>query len=141
MAKRKREYEPLATIWEVDDDLWAVVQGVLDELDPPAATGRPRVCQRAALNGIVYQMRTGAQWNQLPARFGDDSGVHRTMQRWVARGVLERVWAVLVEGCADLGGIDWRWQSADGSTGKARFGGTRPARTPRTAGNAARNAA
>jgi len=141
MARRKKTYEPLPTIWEVNDELWTMIKDILAELDPPAATGRPRTGQRDALNGIIYVMRTGCQWNQLPEQFGDDSSVHRTMQRWIAKGVFERIWAVLVENCEELGGVNWEWQSADGAMGKARFGGTMSARTPRIAVNRARNAA
>jgi putative transposase len=141
MARRKKKVKPLPTIWEVGDELWNIIQPILDELDPPAKTGRPRTGQRAALNGIIYQMRSGCQWNQLPAKFGDDSSVHRTMQRWIGKGVLERLWAVRVENCEELGGVDWQWQSADGAMGKARFGGTRSGPIPRIAANPARNAA
>jgi len=141
MAKRKKKAESLPTIWEVNDELWNIIQNILSELDPPAATGRPRTGQREALNGIIYVMRSGCQWNQLPEQFGDDSSVHRTMQRWVAKGVLQRLWAVLVENCEELGGVDWEWQSADGAMGKARFGGILSAAIPRIAANPARNAA
>lgn len=141
MARKKKKIEPLPTIWEVNDELWSIVQGILAALDPPAATGRPRTGQREAFNGIVYQMRSGVQWNQLPQHFGDDASVHRTMQRWIAKGVLQRIWAALIENCAELGGVDWRWQSADGAMGKARFGGIASGETPRIAGKMARNAA
>jgi len=141
MAKCEKTYEPLPTIWEVNDELWTIVHSILNDLDPPAKTGRPRTGQREALNGIIYQMRSGCQWNQLPARFGDDSSVHRTMQRWIGKGVLERLWAVLIENCQELGGVDWRWQSADGAMGKARFGGTMSGPIPRIAENPAQNAA
>lgn len=123
MAKRKRKYEPLDTIWEVDDKLWAVIQPVLAEFDPSASTGRRRTGQREALNGIIYRMRSGVQWNHLPKQFGDDSSVHRTMQRWEKKGVFEKVWVVLIEACDDLDGVNWEWQSVDGSMGKARMGG------------------
>ncbi len=141
MARRKKKYEPLPTIWKADDELWAIIQSILEELDPPAKTGRPRTGQREAFNGIIYQMRSGAQWNQLPEEFGDDSSVHRTMQRWIAKGVLQRIWAVLVGNCEELGGVNGQWQSADGAMGKARFGGMMSARIPRIAANPARNAA
>ena len=141
MAGRKKTYEPLPTIWEVDDELWAIIQSTLAELDPAAATGRPRTDERAALNGIIHQMRSGAQWNRLPAHFGDDSSVHRTMQRWIKKGVFEHIWALLIENCEELGGVNWEWQSADGAMGKARFGGTWSARIPRIAASPARNAA
>jgi putative transposase len=141
MARQKKQVKPLPTIWEVSDELWDIIQPILDELDPPAETGRPRTGQRAALNGIIYQMRSGCQWNQLPEKFGDDSSVHRTMQRWIRKGVFERMWAVLIENCEELDGVNWEWQSADGAMGKARFGGIRSARTPRIVANRARNAA
>ena len=140
MARHKKAFEPLPTIWEVNDELWEIIQSILDELDPPAETGRPRTGQRAALNGIIYHMRSGCQWNQLPAKFGDDSSVHRTMQRWIAKGVFERIWAVLIENCEELGGVNWEWQSADGAMGKARLGGTMSAPTPRIVGTTAPNA-
>lgn len=141
MARRKKTFEPLPTIWEVNDELWAIIQSILDERDPPAKTGRPRTDERAALNGIIYQLRSGVQWNQLPEQFGDDSSVHRTMQRWISKGVFERIWALLIENCEELGGVNWEWQSADGAMGKARFGGILSARIPRIAANPARNAA
>src|SRR3989304_4696977 len=140
MARQKRKVKPLATIWEVDDELWKIIDSILTELDPPSWTGRDRTDPRAALNGIIYQMRSGCQWNHLPKQFGDDSSIHRTFQRWIRKGVLERLGAMLVESCRELGGVDWQWQSADGAMGKARFGGIMSAQTPRIAGKMAVNA-
>ncbi len=122
----------LDTIWEVPDGLWAEIKHVLDELDPPKTTGRPRIDGRRALNGIIYRLRTSCQWNHLPEKFGSDSSVHRTFQRWLEHGVFERVWALLVEKCDEIGGVQWEWQSADGSMGKARSGGVMSAPTRRT---------
>lgn len=86
MARKKKAAEPLGTVWRADDELWSRVEGVLAELDPPHRGHRPRVDQRKALDGMIYHLRTGCQWSALPAEFGDDSSVHRTMQRWAARG-------------------------------------------------------
>lgn len=141
MARSKRRVEPLPTIWNCPDELWEMITAVLEELDPPHKGHRQRVDQRAALDGIIYHVRSGCQWNHLPGDFGDDSSVHRTMQRWIERGVFDRIWGLLVESCRELGGVDWEWQSADGAMGKARFGGMMSARIPRTAANPARNAA
>jgi putative transposase len=111
---------PLPTIWRASDELWAILEPVLADLDPPAPTGRPRIDQRRALDGIIYQLRTGCQWNALPREFGDDSSVHRTFQRWLELDVLDGIWAHLLEACEDLDGVDWEWQAADGTLGKAR---------------------
>ena len=124
--------ETLDTIWEVPDRLWEQILPAILEMDAPKTTGRKRVDPRQMLNGIIFRMRSGCQWNHLPKELGDDSTIHRTFQRWVELGVLQRIWAVLVEGCDELGGVDWEWQSADCAMGKARLGGMRLAPTPQT---------
>ena len=129
--------EPLPTIWEVTDELWAQISPVVRELDPPKATGRKRVDARKQLEGIIFRLRTGCQWNHLPREFGDDSTVHRTFQRWIERGVFHRVWGLLVQECEELGGVRWEWQAADGAMGKARSGGTSSVPTPRTGASTA----
>ena len=122
----------LATIWEIPDHLWEQIHSVILDMDPPQGTGRKRADPRRMLDGIIFRMRSGCQWNRLPRELGDDSTIHRTFQRWVELGVLEGIWAVLVEGCEELGGVDWEWQSADCSMGKARFGGAPLDETPPT---------
>ena len=139
MPRRKRDTSdrPLPTIWKVPDDLWAKIEAILLECDPPKSTGRKRIDQRRALDGILYRLRSGVQWNYLPREFGDDSSVHRTFQRWVALKIFERIWAALVADCDELGGVDWEWQAADGAMGKARFGGIRSGPIPQTEGRKA----
>jgi putative transposase len=112
------------TVWEVPDVLWERIEPVLLEADPPNPRGRPRADARRALDGIIFRLRSGCQWNRLPKEFGDDSTIHRTFQRWVDRGVFTRIWALLVQKCEDLGEVQWRWQSADAAMGKARLGGS-----------------
>lgn len=141
MARKKQVVELLPTIWRVDDTLWTQVEQVLAELDPPARFGPDRIDQRKALDGVIYRMRSGIQWNQLPREFGDDASVHRTFQRWVKRGVIGRLWALLVNGCAELDGVDWKWQSFDCALGKARHGGIKLERTQPTGRRMARSAA
>ena len=140
-TKRRNKSDALPTIWRVPDEVWDRVALLIEKYDPPARTGRPRSDERAALDGIIYRARSGVQWNQLPACFGDDSSVHRAFQRWVACGLLEHLWALLLLECEELGGVDWKWQAADGVMGKARHGGTRSGRTPRIVRRTARSAA
>jgi transposase len=124
MPRTRREVKELPTIWRVPDELWAVIAPVLAADDPPTRTGRPRISARDALDAIIYRLRSGVQWNHLPAEFPDDSSVHRTFQRWVARGIFDHIWAEVVMRCDELGGVDWEWQAADAMMGKARLGGT-----------------
>lgn len=77
LGEHTTEEKPLPTIWRVPDELWEKIEPILQEHDPPKKTGRPRVDQRAALDAIVFRLRTGCQWNRLPSEFPDDSSVHR----------------------------------------------------------------
>src|SRR5215212_7886959 len=120
MASERSGREPLPTIWRVPDELWAEIEPILAELDPPNRVGPKRVPARPILDAIIYRGRTGCQWNRLPREFPDDSTVHRAFQRWRAAGVFERLWAVLVERCEDLGGVDWEWQAADAALDQHR---------------------
>ena len=126
------EWKPLPTIWDVPDDLWERIGPVILELDPPQSKGRKRVDQRKMLEGTVFRTRSGCQWNHLPKELGDDSTIHWIFQRWVGCGALEAIWAVLIEECQELGGVNWEWQSADCSMGKARLGGAPLDATPPT---------
>ena len=130
MGRRKRTVAPLDTVWEVPDAAWDRLEKILAERYPPKKTGRPRADLRRVFNGIIYRLRSGVQWNHLPREFGDDSTVHRWFQRWAEDGVFEELWAVLLLECDELGGVEWKWQAADGCLGKARFGGVKPAETP-----------
>ena len=92
----------LPTIWAIPDDLWQRIEPVILELDPPKGKGRKRVDQRKMLQGVIFRMRSSCQWNRLPKELGDDSSIHRTFQRWVEHGVLERVWACPDNECQDM---------------------------------------
>jgi putative transposase len=131
MSENSTQEKPMPTIWRVPDELWEKIEPILAVHDPPKPTGRPRLDQRAALDAIIFRMRSGCQWNHLPKdEFPDDSSVHRTLQRWIEKGVLDLIWARMIEECEELGGVDFEWQAADGAMGKARFGGISSVPTP-----------
>jgi putative transposase len=121
---------PLPTIWVLPDEVWARVEPILQRRYPVAKTGRPRTDLRRVLDGIIFRMRSGVQWNQLPRGFGDDSTVRRWFQRFVSDGVFVEIWAALARECEALGDLDWEWQAADGMMGKARMGGEKRALIP-----------
>ncbi|MEV0185884.1 transposase [Streptomyces sp. NPDC050625] len=51
---------------ELTDGEWEL----LARLIPRAVTGRPRLEDRKIINGLVYKIRTGISWRELPARYG-----------------------------------------------------------------------
>jgi putative transposase len=128
--KKARKRQPLGTIWEVPDPLWERVLPILQEFWPAKTTGRHHANWRQALNGIIFRMRSGCQWEQLPRKFGPKSTVHDWFQRWCQGGIMERIWEELAHECDELGAVDWHWQAADGRLGKARFGGKKGRQKP-----------
>ncbi len=98
--------ETLPTIWEIPDGLWEQIQPVILKIDASKSTGRKRANPRRILDGIIFRMRSGCPWNRLPKELGDDSTIHRTFQHWVQLGVLERICALLIEECEELGGVE-----------------------------------
>ena len=141
MAKRTKAIKALPTIWFVDDELWERVRPIVEAFWARKKTGRPPADWRTVLNGIIFRMRTGCQWDQLPKRYGSKSTVHRWFQRWNQEGIMAQIWATLVAECEELGGVSWDWQAADGALAKARFGGIKSAPTPQIVGKTARNVA
>jgi putative transposase len=130
MGRHERTTTPASTIWEVPDDVWPVIQQRWDDHYPAKAQGHRRVNWRRVRNGLMFRLRTGCQWNRLPAGCGDASTVHRHCQQWCQRGSFARIWAALVEQCAARDGGDWPWHAADPARGKARMGGDRIGRHP-----------
>ena len=80
-----------ATAWELPDELWDLVRPILEEHDPPPRIGRGRIDQRRALEAVIYRRDHRCAWDALPTSFPDDSSVHRTHQRWVRLGLLDRL--------------------------------------------------
>jgi transposase len=57
--------------------------------------GRPAKSNRVVLNGILWVLRTGGPWRDLPSRFGPWNSVYTRFRRWVQQGVWDRVFQEL----------------------------------------------
>jgi transposase len=75
------------------------------------------------MDGIFYVLRTGCQWKAAPREFGSGSSLHRYFQEFVRRRVFHKLWKYLLRRYDELRGIQWKWQSLDGSMTKAPLGG------------------
>ncbi len=56
-------------------------------------TGRPNAPHRRIINGILWVLRTGAPWRDLPERYGPWKTCHERLRRWTADGTWDRVLA------------------------------------------------
>ncbi|MFF3420663.1 IS5 family transposase [Streptomyces sp. NPDC002698] len=80
---------------------------LLAPLIPRAATGRPRVPDRQVINGMVYKIRTGISWRDLPERYGPWQTVYTRFRRYALDGVFTRALQQIQAGADAVGDIDW----------------------------------
>ena len=124
----------------VPDELWEAVEVCLPR-KRPNSHGRPRIPDRAALAGIVYILRGGLRWRDLPASLGFGSGITcwRRLREWQSRGVWAAVHRVLLNWLGDLDAIDLGRASVDSTSIRAKKGAMPPDRTRRTEASGGRS--
>ena len=95
--------------------------GKLAPLLPPQkpAHGRPAEDHRRILNGILWKLRTGAPWRDIPERYGSWSTVHSRFRRWRLAGVWDQVFAAVQQQADAAGQLDWAVHFVDGTIVRA----------------------
>jgi transposase len=103
---------------------------ILDQLLPATKgrRGRPPLDRRATVNGILWRLRTGAPWRDVPERYGHWNSLWRCFRRWCQNGLWEAVAITLAEATADN-----RHHSIDSTTvrGHVSAAGAKGARASR----------
>ena len=89
---------------------------------PPTRRGRHRADDRRTLNGILWILRSGARWQDLPREYGSDTTCHRRLQDWQKEGVWERIWLVFLKSLDEDGKLDWSRAFLDGTFAPAKKG-------------------
>lgn len=102
---------------EVTDAQWEVIQPILPKRT--AKTGRPPSDPRLMLNGILWILRTGSPWRDLPERFGPWQTVYDHFAKWRALGAYDRILEALHIRLDADGAIDWDLWCIDGSSVRA----------------------
>jgi len=108
------------------DALWDLVQPLLLPPKPRRFRypGRKPIGDRQALTGILFVLKTGIPWEDLPREMGCGCGMTcwRRLHRWQQEGVWFRLHRLLLEKLEDADQIDWSRAAVDASFARA-FGG------------------
>ena len=81
--------------YELSDGQW---QRIADLLPGKAGDrGRTGADDRLFVNAVLWVLRSGAWWQDLPERYGKWKSVHKRFTRWAENGVWERVFAALID--------------------------------------------
>ncbi len=100
----------------LSDAQWARVATLFDR---PRRPGGQWKDHRLMLDGVLWIMKTGAQWRDLPERFGSWKTVYDRFRRWRTDGTLDRVVAHLQRDLDRDGLIDWSAFCVDSTTVRA----------------------
>src|ERR1700710_793091 len=80
--------------YELSDVQWSRIEGLLP--GRVESVGRTAVDNRVFINGVLWVLRSGAHWHDLPERYGKYKSVHKRFSRWSASGVWDKVFRDLV---------------------------------------------
>jgi transposase len=110
---------------DLTDAQWAVLEPTFRPRRRPDRRGRPWTDARAVLNGVLWVLRTGAPWADLPRRYPPYQTCHRRFQQWQRSGRLDRLLQRLAEDLRDRGKIDLSEAFVDATFASAKKGALR----------------
>src|SRR5919107_4403307 len=108
---------------ELTDEQWAILAPLIP--DPPRREdkrGRPWRDTREVMDGVLWILRSGARWQDLPGRFPPYQTCHRRFQQWVREGTLRKVLEALAEDLRTRGELDLSECFIDGTFVVAKKG-------------------
>ena len=105
---------------EIDDKLWMKIEPYLP--NPKPKTGRPRADLRKSFNGILYVLKTGTSWLDVPSIYGAKSTIHRLHLELCVSGAYQKINELLITEGYLLGKIDLSCCNVDTKSIKAKKG-------------------
>jgi transposase len=115
---------------DLSDEQWRLIEALL----PKQKRGGKWNDHRVTFNGIMWILRTGAPWRDLPERYGKWQSVYHRFNRWRKDGTFDRVLKALRIRLDRQGHIDWDLWCVDGSSvraSRAAAGASKKAKNPR----------
>jgi transposase len=107
---------------ELTDEQWSLIADLFAGPKPGPRGGRPRVDARRCVEGILWVLRTGARWKDLPRSFPSYVTCWRRFEQWSNDGVWDKAWQRLVDMLDRQGHVDWQEGFADGTFASAKKG-------------------
>jgi transposase len=106
----------------MSDELWEFIQPLLP---PRAKEGKPRADDRRTIDAILFVLKTGIPWNDLPEEYGDDVTAWRRLRDWDEKGVWKRIMDALISRGYSIDVLDMDALSVDSDTIPAKKGAAR----------------
>jgi transposase len=110
---------------DLTDLQWKIVEPLLPSPKPAGSPGRPPVKYRQVLNAILWILKTGARWKDLPGRYPSYQTCHRYFQTWVRERVFAQILMRLAQDLEERGKIDLSECFVDATFVKGKRGAKR----------------
>jgi transposase len=107
---------------ELTDAQWAKIQPLLPSEEASPKGGRKRIARRRCFEGILWVLRSGARWKDLPPSYPSPSTCWRRLNEWQEEGVWEQAWIALIHELDEDGQLNWMNVFADGTFSPAKKG-------------------
>ena len=108
--------------YELTDEQWQLIADLFPHKKPSRKGGRPGADPRACFEGILWILRTGAPWKDLPSRFPSPTTCWRRLNEWTQAGLWEKAWGRLVRKLDRQGKVHRDESFADGTFSPAKKG-------------------
>jgi transposase len=110
------------------DQQWSIIAPIIKKTKRMETRGRPRRNDKEIMEGILWILKTGAQWSEMPNKYPPYQTCHRRYQEWVELGVFNKALTVLAQDMEQRGGIKLEECFIDGTFASAKKGGIALAR-------------
>lgn len=108
---------------ELTNEQWSLISDLFRDESPGPNGGRPRASSRACFEGILWVLRSGARWKDLPSRFPSYPTCWRRLAQWSAEGIWDKALRRLLRKLDRRGKIEWSEGFADATFASAKKGG------------------
>jgi transposase len=104
------------------DEQWKHISPLIPEPVYSPKGGRPPADDRKCFEGILWVLRSGTRWRDLPDEFPSPSTCWRRMNEWMDAGVFIEMWYSFLDRLDQQGRLDWDEVFVDGSFAPAKTG-------------------
>lgn len=105
------------------DEQWTRIEPHLPRPKNNPQGGRPRADDRSCMEGILWVLRTGARWKDLPDSYPSPATCWRRLGQWERQGVWLHMWRAFLKELDEAKQLDWSEAFMDGTFAAAKKGG------------------
>ena len=107
---------------ELTDEQWQSISDLFPHTFRTGCAGRPTIEPRICVEGIIWVLRTGARWKDLPSCFPSPTTCWRRFEQWTSEGIWEKAWGRLLRQLDRSGKLKLNESIADATFASAKKG-------------------